>query len=372
MSLLKVGITGQSGFIGYHLVQRLRLHPDEIEIVPFDTTFFQNSERMERFVSQCDVIMHLAAMNRGPDGEVYATNVELVERLIAALEHVKHAPYVIFASSIQEARDGAYGRSKRRGTQLLQAWADRNGAHYTSLIIPNVFGPFGRPFYNSVVGTFCYQLTHEQEPIIEIDAPLSLISVMDLSREMLKVIQSGHDEPIVYIAATSEMKVSEILHRLVAFKDSYIDRNIVPKLEGHIDVDLFNTFRSYIEPDHFPIYPAVHADKRGHLVEVLKELSGGQVFFSMTKPGITRGNHYHMRKVERFCVIQGEAMIRLRKIGANEIIEYRVTGSRPSFIDIPIYYTHNITNVGTTDLLTLFWTNELFDARDSDTFPEPV
>lgn len=372
MSVLKVGITGQSGFIGYHLVQRLRLYPDDIEIIPFNRAFFQDSEMMEQFVDQCDVIVHLAAMNRGPDNEIYATNVRLVERLITALESRKHTPHVIFSSSTQEARDSVYGHSKRQGTQLLQAWAERNNAHCTSLIIPNVFGPFGKPFYNSVVGTFCHQLTHGQEPKIEVDASLSLISVMDLVKEIVEAIRGAHNEPIVYIAATSEMKVSEILHRLVAFKDSYIDRNIVPKLEGHIDVDLFNTFRSYIEPDHFPIYPAVHADDRGHLAEVIKELSGGQVFFSMTKPGITRGNHYHMRKVERFCVIQGEAMIRLRKIGANEIIEYRVTGSRPSFIDIPIYYTHNITNVGTTDLLTLFWTNELFDARDSDTFPEPV
>ena len=372
MSLLNVGITGQSGFIGYHFAQYLGLHGDKIKVVPFDAAYFQNPNQLELFVQQCDTIVHLAAMNRGPDYEVYATNVGLVEQLINALEQARHTPHVIFSSSIQEEQDNAYGRSKREGARLLAAWAERNSARYTSLVIPNVFGPFGRPFHNSVVATFCHQLTHEQMPEIKVDASLSLIPVQDLAREIFKAIEGAYDTPVVHLDITAERKVSEILNRLCEFKECYFDRHIIPDLHGPFDTALFNTFRSFIEPDYFPVYPEVHTDDRGYLAEVLKELSGGQVFFSLTKPGITRGNHFHMRKVERFFVIQGEAVIRLRRVGTDQIIEYHVQGSRPSFVDMPVNYTHNITNIGTKDVLTLFWTNEFFNPEDPDTFYEEV
>ena len=372
MNLLKVGITGQSGFIGYHLSQYLRYHSNEIVVIPFDAAYFQNPDQMDQFVRQCDTIVHLAAMNRGSDEEIYTTNVRLVQQLIEALERTGLTPHVIFSSSIQEKKGNAYGRSKLEGTRLIAAWAERNNAHYTSLVIPNVFGPFGRPFHNSVVATFCYQLTHNQEPKIKIDSSLPLISVQDLVKEMIKVIRSSNYVPVIYLNATAEMKVSEILTCLNEFKEEYFDRHIIPQLIGTFETELFNTFRSFIEPDQFPVYPEVHADKRGYLAEVLKELCGGQVFFSGTRSGITRGNHFHMRKIERFCVIQGEAVIQLRRIGTDGIIEYHVQGSQPSFVDIPIYFTHNISNVGTTDLLTLFWTNELFDPADPDTFYEEV
>ena len=373
MNLLKVGITGQSGFIGYHLTNYLHaLHSEEIEIVPFDAAYFKNPDQLQEFVRQCDVIVHLAAMNRGPDEDIYATNVLLVQQLIGTLEATGCTPHVILSSSTQEERDNAYGRSKREGGLLLAAWAKRNTARYTTLVIPNVFGPFGRPFYNSVVATFCYQLTHGQEPEIKVDASLPLISVQDVTKEIFRVITGSNCQSKICLGFTAEMKVSDILIRLREFKESYFDNHIVPNLKGSFDTDLFNTFRSFIESDHFPIYPEVHIDARGYLAEVLKERSGGQVFFSVTKPGITRGNHFHMRKIERFCVIQGTAQIQLRKIGTSKIIEYQVKGTSPSFVDIPTYYTHNITNCGSTDVLTLFWTNELFNPDDTDTFYEPV
>ncbi|HQD27347.1 MAG TPA: NAD-dependent epimerase/dehydratase family protein, partial [Methanoculleus thermophilus] len=275
MSLLKVGITGQSGFIGYHLTQYLRLHGDEIEVVPFDAAYFRDPDQLEQFVRQCDVVVHLAAMNRGPDDELFATNVGLVQQLIEALERAGQTPHIIFSSSTQEERDNAYGRSKREGARLLAAWAERNNARCTSLVIPNVFGPFGRPFYNSVVATFCHQLTHDQEPRIDVDATLPLISVQELAREIFRVIQGAYDAPVVCLNATAEMKVSDILARLCEFKEWYLDRHIVPNLNGPFDTALFNTFRSFIEPDHFPVYPEVHADDRGYLAEVLKERSGG-------------------------------------------------------------------------------------------------
>jgi UDP-2-acetamido-2,6-beta-L-arabino-hexul-4-ose reductase len=151
-----------------------------------------------------------------------------------------------------------------------------------------------------------------------------------------------------------------------------VGNNIIPELNSYFDICLFNTFRTYIKNDHYPVDLFLHKDDRGHLSEVIKTNVGGQAFFSVTKPGITRGNHFHRRKIERFCVVEGEALIKLRKIGTDDVIEYRVSGEKPATIDMPIFYTHNITNVGDRDMYTLFWSNEFFNPEDSDTFYEEV
>lgn len=372
MTARRVGVTGQGGFIGNHLVNCLKMHGDGIEHIPFETSSFDLPDRMEEFVRQCDTIVHLAALNRGEPDDIYTRNVDLVRRLIDALEATRHTPHVIFASSVQETLDNPYGRSKREGARLLATWAEQNQAPFTNLIIPNVFGPFGRPFYNSVVATFCHQLTHDQEPQIITDTSLQLIYVWDLVMLIRGVILDGQIGPLVHVGATAEKTVGEILERLLTFHEMYYQRHVIPSLADSFDTMLFNTFRSYIDCGHFPVYPDVHADSRGYLAEVLKELSGGQVFFSVTEPQITRGNHFHTRKVERFCVVQGEAVIRSRRVGTDQIVEYHVDGSHPSFVDIQVFHTHNITNVGNSPLLTLFWTNELFDPGDPDTFFEEV
>lgn len=371
MTTQRVGVTGRGGFIGGHLVNCLKMHDDAIELIPFEASSFDLPDRMEDFVLQCDTIVHLAALNRGSPEDVYGTNVHLVRRLIDALENTGHTPHIIFASSIQESLDNPYGRSKREGAGLLAAWAEKNRAPFTNLIIPNVFGPFGRPFHNSVVATFCYQLTHDQEPQVITDTSVQFVYVWDLVTLISQVIVDERTGAL-HIEATAESTVSEILERLLMFREMYLHQHIIPPLAGSFDTMLFNTFRSCIDHDHFPVYPEVHADARGYLAEILKELSGGQVFFSVTEPQITRGNHFHTRKMERFCVVQGEAIIRTRRIGTDQIVEYHVDGSHPSFVDIPVFHTHTIENVGNSPLLTLFWTSELFDPGDPDTFFEAV
>jgi len=166
--------------------------------------------------------------------------------------------------------------------------------------------------------------------------------------------------------------VSEILTTLKRFKEMYYDKRIVPDLELGFERNLYNAFLTYMENTDYEQFPVVRCDERGKLFEVVKQENGGQVFFSTTKPGITRGNHYHTRKMEKFCVVKGEAVIRLRRIGTNEVVEYNVSGSKPASIEMPIFYAHSIENVGTEELLTLFWTNELFDENDPDTFHESV
>ncbi len=369
---MKVGITGQSGFIGYHLANYLSLKKDELKLVSFDKSFFSDAKKLRDFILECDVVVHLAGMNRGTEEEVYDCNYRLASQLVDAFEECHATPYVIFASSTQEEKETSYGRSKKDATNLFIDWAVRNNAKFTSLITPNVFGSFCKPHYNSVVATFCYQLTHNQEPRIEIDAALRLIYVNDLVEYIYNTMKDPPNEFRVYPQSHAEIRVSEILSKLNEFKEVYLKNNIMPSLDSLFNVCLFNTFRSYIDPDHFPIKSVLQSDERGDLVEVVKEKTGGQIFYSFTKPGKTRGNHYHRRKIERFFVVKGLASLKLRKIGSNQIVEYKLNGDQPSYVDIPIYYTHNIANVGETDLLTLFWANELFKKEDPDTYYEDV
>jgi UDP-2-acetamido-2,6-beta-L-arabino-hexul-4-ose reductase len=369
---MKVGILGQTGFVGYHLKSYLQLKTDEIQLIPFDRSYFSDTKKLQNFVLECDVVVHLAGMNRGSDDQVYECNLGLASQIVKALEKCHAKPYVLFASSTQEEKETSYGRSKKGATNLFIDWAIKNGAKFTSLIIPNVFGPFCKPYYNSVVATFCYQLTHNLEPKIETDDVLRLISVNDLVEYFHSLIREPANGFRVYPQNYTEIGVSEILLKLKEFKKIYFDEHVVPALNSVFDVHLFNTFRSYISPDHFPVKSVPKSDERGNLVEAVKEKTGGQMFYSYTKPRKIRGNHYHRRKIERFFVVEGTASIKSRRIGSDQIIEYRLDGDEPSYVDIPVFYTHNITNIGETDLLTLFWTNELFDEADPDTYYEVV
>ena len=371
MRKIAVGITGQSGFIGTHLSNYLKTKPDETEFIPFSGRFNDPIE-LSNFASHCDVIIHLAAMNRGDPDTLYNLNISLVKQLIASLERLNNHPHIIFASSTQEALDNPYGRSKLEGRKLLEEWAQRNHSDLSCLVIPNVFGPFGKPFFNSVTSTFCYQLTHNQQPKIEIDAEMKLIYINNLVRQIYEVIVGIRSGSSVTIEPDMSMKVSDLLSLLNQFKQDYFEKHIVPDFRNLNELNFFNTFRSYIDPECFPVIPDCNRDNRGYLIELVKELSGGQTFFSSTIPGITRGNHFHMRKIERFCVIGGEASIKLRRIGTDKVTEYILNGNEPSFIDIPVFYTHNITNIGKDNLLTLFWTNEIFNPDDTDTFYEDV
>ncbi len=365
--MIKVGITGQAGFVGTHLYNYLGLQ-NNIQRIDFDKLFLENATDLEGFVAKCDVIVHLAAMNRHTDPQViYDTNVDLVTKLIAACEKTNVAPHILFSSSTQEEADNHYGKSKLLGRELLENWAQKTGAKVSGLVIPNVFGPFGKPFYNSVVATFCHQLTHGATPTINVDSSVKLIYVNELIEAMYKVIVDQKTGRIA-INHTKEIKVSEILTLLNGFKTDYFDNGVFPSLAQDFEKALFNTFRCYIPYSHYPFYFKNNPDNRGNFVEIARTGSSGQFSFSTTFPNITRGNHFHTRKAERFAVIQGKALIQLRKIGTDDVIDYYLDGEKPSFVDMPIWYTHNIKNIGDTDLITLFWINEPYNPDDPDTY----
>ena len=377
---MRIGITGQSGFIGTHLYNYMGLMED-IERVPFKDEYFRRESRLREFVSSCDAIVHMAAMNRHNDPqELYDINIQLVQKLIDACESTNATPHILFSSSTQEERDNLYGKSKYVGRKLFEKWAAKTNARFTGFIIPNVFGPFGHPYYNSFIATFCHQLTHNEQPKIELDGIVKLIYVGELVKtiadHIFKVHREHQNETIIEeirLKNTSEGKVSYILLLLEEFKKNYFEQGIMPNLTTPFERDLFNTFACYIDHEKFfPFHLTKHMDNRGAFTEVIKLNSGGQVSFSVTKPGITRGNHFHTRKAERFAVIKGKARIQLRKIGTDKIMNFDLDGNKPSFVDMPVWHTHNITNTGNDDLYTIFWISEHYNPDDPDTFYEPV
>ena len=371
MAELTVGITGMVGFVGSHLRDRLR-QEENVSVPDFEDNFFDDEKQLQEYVSNCDAVVHLAAMNRGDDEEIYNTNVELTNKLVSALKAADKKPHVLFSSSTQIEKDNPYGKSKREGAKILEKWSKAMGSPVSVLVLPNVFGDSGRPFYNSFVATFCYQVTHNEEPTAN-DAEVSLIYVNELTEyiaERIKQPPSGFE--LCKVPPTVKVKVSDVRDMLKSFKENYYEKKIVPEFKGDFERNLYNTFITYMDAVDFEQKPVLHSDDRGSLFEVVKQEGAGQVFFSTTKPGITRGNHYHTRKMEKFCVVRGEGLIKMRRIGTDKVIEYKVSGESPSSVEMPIYYTHNITNVGDEEMLTLFWTNEVFDPNDPDTFYEEV
>jgi UDP-2-acetamido-2,6-beta-L-arabino-hexul-4-ose reductase len=378
--MIRVGITGQSGFVGTHLYNTLGLHPDKFKRITFEDSFFDDNEILAKFVSECDVVVHLAAMNRHNDQKViFETNVELVQKLIAACETSSAKPHILFSSSTQEELNNLYGSSKREGRGLFEQWATKNGSSFTGFIIPNVFGPFGNPFYNSVVATFCHQLTHAATPRIDVDGELKLIYIGKLITDIIGVIESKANtntaEAIqkIIVPHSYEIRVSGLLKKLTAIKDNYFKNGMIPDLGNSLEINLFHTFLTYVDhQSFFPFHLRLNTDDRGSFIETIRLNSGGQVSFSTTKPGITRGNHFHTRKAERFAVIKGNARIEIRRIGTNNKLTFELDGSSPSFVDMPLWFTHNITNIGKEELYTIFWVNEFFDPADPDTYFEQV
>jgi len=366
---MRIGITGADGLIGWHQRAYLKTVGDAHEVRLANRETFSHAAQLAEFVRDLDAIIHLAGMNRGVDVEIEATNTVLAGDLVTACEQTGARPFLVFANSTHQDRATAYGRGKRAGADIFRRWAERSGTGFANLIMPHVFGEFGKPFYNSVVSTFCYQLARNESPQIIADGDLELLHVQDVAAHCLKVIQENQGGDIRLHGV--DMKVSALLQRLTEMRDLY-QSMVLPKLDSMLDVRLFNTLRSYLFPGHYPVTLKLHSDTRGSLFEVVKSISGGQVFLSRTHSGVTRGNHFHTRKVERFLVASGEAEISLRRLFDNAITRFKVSGDAPCYVDIPTFHTHCICNTGQSELVTLFWANEIYDQADADTFPELV
>jgi UDP-2-acetamido-2,6-beta-L-arabino-hexul-4-ose reductase len=363
-----VGITGAEGLLGWHLSCLLQFQ-DATVVKRACRADLESRERLLEFTQGCDAIIHCAGMNRGPDSDVASTNVRLTEQLVSAIKESGTKPHILFTNSTHRDRDTAYGDSKRVCSSRLTEWAQQSGAVFSDVVLPGIFGESGKPFYNSVVSTFCHQLAHGKHPELHQDTVVELMHAQDAAQVFAQLIhrpESGEFRP-----RGSALKTSELLAELRSFDASYREL-VIPDLRESFKLSLFNTYRSYLFPSFYPGNLSLREDARGTLFEVEKNRNGGQAFVSTTVPGVTRGNHFHYRKIERFCVVQGQAKIQIRKLFDDLVHEFLVDGKAPQFIDMPTLHTHNITNTGSTPLLTLFWSGDIFDPTNPDTVGLPV
>lgn len=366
---MKVGITGGQGQLGYYTRVRLAYHHGH-EVSIADRNTFAHPERLATFVADNDVIIHLAGINRGSDDEVARGNRDLATSLATAMKHAGQPRHIVYSSSIQRDQSNVYGMAKAEVADILTEATACTGGSFFELVLPNLFGEFTRPNYNSFVGTFCSLLAKGEEPMVNAaNAEVSLLHYQDAADAIAAAISAtGNAQQRPPGRSTSVGAVDSLLRRMIA--DYRL--GIVPDLRDRFDLQLFNTLRSYLYPDMYPFALERKQDNRGSLFEVVKERNGGQVFYSSTLPGITRGNHFHFDKVERFLVVSGQARISIRKVLTNETQHFDVSGDIPCFVDMPTLHTHNITNTGSGELLTLFWSHDIFDPVRPDTYMELV
>ena len=371
-----VAITGGRGFLGWH-VRALGLARGlaPFRRVPVGLALDGDSSRAA--VDGCERLLHLAGVNRGSDDDVRDGNVLFARQLADAVTTAEAPPTtVVFADSVQAGNGTAYGEGKARAADLLQAAADRVGAEFVDLRLPNLFGEHGRPDHNSVVATFCDRLASGRRPHVEVDRPLDLLSAQKAAEFVL-----GERAPADLASAGTRRRVSEVLAELVALDAEHHGASM-PALDGDWRRDLFNALRSAT----FAHRPTIDlagrtsgagrtggADERGAFHEIVRTTGGaGQTSFSTTVPGVVRGQHFHRRKVERFCVVGGDAVIRLRRVLTDDVLEIPVSGDHPVAVDIPTLWAHSLVAVGDRPVQTLFWVDEPFDPTTPDTFQEDV
>lgn len=361
---MRIVLTGAGGFLGWHLRCRLRALHDH-DVVAVDRAAMAD---LDRLVSDADAIVHVAGVNRADDSELVADNVALAQAVSdAALKAGSH-PRIVFANSIHAGNGTPYGGGKQRAAEILSAAADQVGTPFVDVHLPNLFGEHGRPGYNSFVATFCHEVYAGREPAVN-DNVVELLHVQDAAQTLIEAL-SGPSR--IERPAGEPHTVSEVLALLRSFETLYRAGEI-PDLSTRFATDLFNTYRAASFEQRGPIPFEKRSDHRGSLVEAVKAHGGsGQTFFSTTVPGVTRGEHFHLRKIERFVVIGGTARIQLRRLFSDRVIDFDVSGDAPVAIDMPTMWSHNITNTGDTELLTLFWTDSIFDPDHPDTYPEVV
>jgi len=364
---MKVAMTGAGGFLGWHTRVLLHSlgHPDVVALPVGDR---HDATAAARDISGADRLVHVAGVNRGTDAEVAGGNVLFAEQVAAAVRVAEVAPRVIvFANSTQAEGNSVYGDAKRRAAEILAEAAGAVGADFVDLRLPNLFGEHGRPFYNAVTATFCHLLSRGEHPSVDVDRELSLLHAQRAAEVLVGELDA--DEMSGHIRTRT---VTQLLGRLEHFAGVYATGEL-PALEDDFDRDLFNTYRSYafeVRPS-FTLTP--RSDARGSFTEVVRAAGGGgQTSFSTTVPGVTRGQHYHRRKIERFTVLAGSGTMTMRRLFHDDVVTVRASGGSPVSVDMPTMWAHAIANDGDETLTTLFWSNELFDPQAPDTVPENV
>ena len=365
-------ITGSNGFVGRNLTVSLAQRND-IKVTGFDVD--DDPSTLPVLISQADFIIHLAGVNRPQNPEEFTTgNAGLTEALISHLAAQGKSTALLISSSTQAALDNPYGVSKRAAEEAVFAYGRNTGAAVFVYRLPNVFGKWCRPNYNSAVATFCHNIAHDLP--IQINDPnvvMNLVYIDDVVNSFVFALDSGVGEAddfcqVQPVHTATLGAIAELIH---SFKASRAGRSI-PDMSDPFTKKLYATYLSYLPQDSFSYPLTMNIDERGSFTEFIKTIDRGQVSVNISKPGITKGNHWHHTKNEKFLVVCGQGVIRFRQVGGGEIISYSVSGEKLEVVDIPTGYTHNISNTGETDLVTVMWCNEIYDPERPDTFFESV
>ena len=388
---MKILITGAKGFVGRNLVENLKNIRDgkdkthnissDLEILEYDID--NTLEQLDEFCKKADFVFNLAGVNRPKNKEEFIEgNFGFASTLLENLKKHKNNCPVMLSSSIQATLEGRYagsdyGKSKLAGEELFKEYSKETGAKVLIYRFPNLFGKWCRPNYNSAVATFCNNIANDLPiQVNDRNTELELVYIDDLVQELLRAIENNETRDeygYCYVPEIHRASLGEIVDLLYSFKESRKNLFIPNLTEGSFEKKLYSTYLSYLDPKDFSYKLKMNVDNRGSFTELVKSLDRGQISINISKPGITKGQHWHNTKTEKFIVVAGIGIIQLRKIGTNEIVEYKVSGEEITVVDMIPGYTHNIINLSETEnLVTVMWCNECFNPERPDTFFEEV
>lgn len=364
---MKILVTGANGFIGKNLVSELQ-NRGYHDLLLYDVD--SDPALLDQYTLECEFVFHLAGVNRPKDPvEFMNGNFGFTSVLLQKLHEAKNMSPILITSSIQAVSDNLYGESKRAGEELIREYGRAYGVNTYIYRLPNVFGKWCRPNYNSVVATFCYNIAHKLP--INIHDPKSSVNLVYIDDVVDSFIRHLENKPVVHdfckIPEEYQMTVGEIADLLMSFRESR-KTLMVPDMGNPFVKKLYSTYLSYLPLDGFKYPLLMHCDNRGSFTEFIKSKDRGQVSVNISKPHITKGNHWHHTKNEKFLVVSGSGVIRFRKLDETSVIEYPVSGDNLEVIDTPVGYSHSIVNTGETDMVTLIWVNEVFDPSHPDTY----
>lgn len=364
-------VTGSSGFIGRNLLAELGLNND-ITVQTFDRK--NTIDELDQKVAECDFVFHVAGVNRPDnDDEFTSGNVTLTKKVLLAIEKTKKVIPIIITSSVQSTLDNPYGISKKAAEDFAVEWHKKTQNPVYLFRLPNVFGKWSKPNYNSVVATFCHNYAHDQEVTIsDPEKEITFVYINDVINAFTRLLEDTTSSEIYpTIQNTRTISLGDLAKKISSFK--LIPETLtVPDFAEPFDRYLYATYTSYLPKEKFSYKLKTNSDQRGWLAEFIKSENFGQIFVSSTEPGFTRGNHWHHTKIEKFLVVAGKGDIKLRQYGTNEILTFSVSSEEPTVVDMPAGYIHSITNVGDTPMIAVFWSDEILNIKNPDTHFEEV
>lgn len=365
---MKILVTGAKGFIGRNLVAELK-NRKYTDILEYDLD--TDISLLDEYCKEADFVFHLAGINRPKEeSEFIKGNFGFTSTLLETLKKHNNTCPIMLSSSIQAEVDNPYGKSKKAGEDLLFNYSKETGAKVLIYRFPNVFGKWAKPNYNSAVATFCHNIAHDLP--IRVNDPnvvMDLVYIDDVFNELINALEykENKDGDFCAVPVVHTIALGKIVDLIYSFKTSREERSI-PDMSNEFTKKLYATYLSYLPKVKFSYALKMNIDDRGSFTEFIKTPDRGQVSVNISKPMITKGNHWHHTKNEKFLVVKGEGVIRFRKIDSDEIIEYFVCGDKLEVVDIPVGYTHNIENIGDSDMVTIMWANEQFDPDKPDTY----